>query len=68
MKSGDASLALELEAKGYDWIKQELVRNRVPKVYKVKSLTFNFKLKTMELKEKIVSSYVAFENQSRHEF
>lgn len=25
VKSGDASLALELEAKGYDWIKQELV-------------------------------------------
>jgi len=24
VKSGDASLALELEAKGYDWIKQEL--------------------------------------------
>lgn len=25
VKSGDASLALELEAKGYDWIKEELV-------------------------------------------
>ena len=25
VKTGDASLALELEAKGYDWIKQELV-------------------------------------------
>jgi len=25
VKSGDASLALELEAKGYDWIKKELV-------------------------------------------
>ena len=25
VKSGDASLAIELEAKGYDWIKQELV-------------------------------------------
>ena len=25
VKSGDAALALELEAKGYDWIKQELV-------------------------------------------
>jgi len=24
VKTGDASLALELEAKGYDWIKQEL--------------------------------------------
>ena len=23
VKSGDASLALELEAKGYDWIKEE---------------------------------------------
>ena len=26
VKTGDASLALELEAKGYDWIKQELVQ------------------------------------------
>ena len=25
VKSGDASLALELEAKGYDWIKEELI-------------------------------------------
>lgn len=25
VKTGDASLALELEAKGYDWIKKELV-------------------------------------------
>jgi Fe-S cluster assembly ATP-binding protein len=25
VKSGDKSLALELEAKGYDWVKQELV-------------------------------------------
>ena len=25
VKSGDASLALELEEKGYDWIKNELV-------------------------------------------
>jgi Fe-S cluster assembly ATP-binding protein len=24
VKSGDKSLALELEAKGYDWVKQEL--------------------------------------------
>ena len=24
VKSGDASLALELEEKGYDWIKQEM--------------------------------------------
>ena len=24
VKSGDKSLALELEAKGYDWIKKEL--------------------------------------------
>jgi len=24
VKSGDKNLALELEAKGYDWIKQEL--------------------------------------------
>ena len=26
VKTGDASLALELEAKGYDWIKEELVQ------------------------------------------
>ena len=26
VKTGDASLALELEAKGYDWIKEELVK------------------------------------------
>ena len=25
VKSGDKSLALELEAKGYDWVKNELV-------------------------------------------
>jgi Fe-S cluster assembly ATP-binding protein len=25
VKTGDASLALELEAKGYDWIKEEMV-------------------------------------------
>jgi Fe-S cluster assembly ATP-binding protein len=25
VKSGDKSLALELEAKGYDWVKKELV-------------------------------------------
>jgi Fe-S cluster assembly ATP-binding protein len=25
VKSGDASLALELEERGYDWIKNELV-------------------------------------------
>jgi Fe-S cluster assembly ATP-binding protein len=25
VKSGDKSLALELEAKGYDWVKTELV-------------------------------------------
>jgi Fe-S cluster assembly ATP-binding protein len=25
VKSGDASLALELEEKGYDWIKNELL-------------------------------------------
>jgi Fe-S cluster assembly ATP-binding protein len=24
VKSGDKSLALELEARGYDWVKQEL--------------------------------------------
>jgi Fe-S cluster assembly ATP-binding protein len=28
VKSGDASLALELEEKGYDWIKNESVESR----------------------------------------
>jgi Fe-S cluster assembly ATP-binding protein len=28
VKSGDASLALELEEKGYDWIKNELVESQ----------------------------------------
>jgi Fe-S cluster assembly ATP-binding protein len=29
VKSGDKSLALELEAKGYDWIKKELAASAV---------------------------------------
>jgi Fe-S cluster assembly ATP-binding protein len=29
VKSGDKSLALELEAKGYDWIKKEIAASAV---------------------------------------